>query len=252
MSRFWVVNMMLELRGIKKKFKKRYFLQGLDFKLNKGEIYGLLGPNGAGKTTTLKILAGLISFDSGEIMIDDKPYNWESTELKRMIAYVPDEPFLYSKLTGEEHMHFFADLYGIPARDRDKKFDYYFKYFEFESYKKELVESYSAGTRQKLVISQALMVEPKIILLDEPLASIDPLVARKFKLLLRETVKTGMIAIFATHILSLAQEISSRIGIIINGKIIVEGSIEELINLSAQESLEDFYFKTVMKYDQSD
>jgi ABC-2 type transport system ATP-binding protein len=242
---------MLELCEIKKKYKQRYALQGLRFKLSRGEIYGLLGPNGAGKTTTLKILAGLISTDGGDIIIDGQFYDWESTRLKRMIAYVPDEPFLYSKLTGEEHMHFFADLYGIPFRDRENKFDYYFKYFEFESYRKELVESYSAGTRQKLIISQALMVEPKILLLDEPLVSIDPLVGRKFKALLRETTKSGMITIFATHILSLAQQVCSRVGIIINGKIVVEGSIKELIDLSSQESLEDFYFKTVMKHDNS-
>jgi len=240
---------MIELCDIKKKYRQRPALQGLRFKLNPGEIYGLLGPNGAGKTTTLKILAGLISTDGGDIIIDGQSYNWESTRLKRMISYVPDEAFLYDKLTGEEHMHFFADLYSIPARGRNKIIDYYFKYFEFESYRKELVESYSAGTRQKLIISQALMVEPRILLLDEPLVSIDPLVGRKFKVLLREMAKTGMITVFATHILSLAQEISSRIGIIINGKIVVEGSIKELINLSNQESLEDFYFETVMKHD---
>lgn len=240
---------MIELRDVKKKYRQRPALQGLGFKLNQGEIYGLLGPNGAGKTTTLKILAGLISTDGGDIIIDGQSYNWESTRLKRLISYVPDEAFLYEKLTGEEHMHFFADLYGIPVQGRDEKINYYFKYFEFESYQKELVESYSAGTRQKLIISQALIVEPRILLLDEPLVSIDPLVGRKFKILLREMAKTGMITVFATHILSLAQEISSRIGIIINGKIVVEGSIKELINLSNQESLEDFYFQTVMKYD---
>jgi ABC-2 type transport system ATP-binding protein len=240
---------MLELCEIKKKYKQRYALRGLGFKLSRGEIYGLLGPNGAGKTTTLKILAGLISTDGGDIIVDGEPYSWESSRLKRMISYVPDEAFLYDKLTGEEHLHFFADLYGIPARDRNEKLKYYFDYFEFESYRKELVESYSAGTRQKLIISQALMVEPKILLLDEPLVSIDPLVGRKFKVLLREMAKTGMITVFATHILSLAQEISSRIGIIINGKIVVEGSIDELINLSDQESLEDFYFQTVIKHD---
>jgi ABC-2 type transport system ATP-binding protein len=242
---------MIEVIDLKKKFGFRPALQGVGFKLNKGEIYGLLGPNGAGKTTTLKILAGLISHDEGIININGKRYNWASRELKRLIAYVPDQPFLYAKLTGEEHMHFYADLYEIPEVDRDEKFDFYFKYFEFEAYKKELIESYSAGTRQKLVISQALMVNPKIILLDEPLVSIDPLVGRKFKNLLREISKKGTIALFATHILSLAQEISTRIGIIIDGKIRVEGSISELVNLSKNENLEDFYYRTVMEYDWS-
>lgn len=241
----------LEIINLKKSFGSRPALRGVGFKLKKGEIYGLLGPNGAGKTTTLKILSGLLSHDEGIITMNGKRYTWDSGELKRLIAYVPDEPFLYSKLTGEEHMHFYADLYGISKKGRDEKFDFYFKYFEFESYRKELIESYSAGTRQKLVISQALMVDPQIILLDEPLVSIDPLVGRKFKNLLREISKKGTISIFATHILSLAQEISTRIGIIIEGKIRVEGSIPELINLSSKENLEDFYFKTVMEYDRS-
>lgn len=242
---------MLEIIDLKKNFGSRTALQGVRFKLNKGEIYGLLGPNGAGKTTTLKILAGLISHDEGMINLNGEPYTWDSRELKKLIAYVPDEPFLYTKLTGEEHMNFYADLYGISKKSRDEKFDFYFKYFEFESYKKELIESYSAGTRQKLVISQALMVEPRIILLDEPLVSIDPLVGRKFKKLLREISKKGTISLFATHILSLAQEISTRIGVIIDGKIRVEGSMSELINLSDNENLEDFYFRTVMEYDRS-
>jgi ABC-2 type transport system ATP-binding protein len=242
---------MLQLIDIRKSFNKRPALQGLNFTLKKGEIYGLLGPNGAGKTTALKILAGLISLDGGQILINDQHYDWKSSDLKRMISYVPDEPFLYSKLTGEEHLHFYADLYHIPQKDREERFDFYFDYFEFESYRKELVESYSAGTRQKLVISQALMVNPTILLLDEPLVSIDPLVGRKFKELLKRIASDGTIAIVATHILSLAREISTRIGIIIKGRIRVEGSISELIGRATDEKLEDFYFDTVMKYDRS-
>ena len=242
---------MLQLINIHKNFNKRPALQGLSFTLKRGEIYGLLGPNGAGKTTTLKILAGLISLDGGRILIDNQPYNWQSSDLKKLVAYVPDEPFLYPKLTGEEHLNFFADLYRIPRKDREKQIDFYFDYFEFQSYRRELVESYSAGTRQKLVIAQALMVNPAILLLDEPLVSIDPLVGRKFKVLLKQIAEKGTIAIVATHILSLAREISSRIGIIIKGKIRVEGSIPELIGRATDEELEDFYFETVMKYDRS-
>lgn len=240
---------MLEVINLKKSYNARPALRGLNFKLGRGEIYGLLGPNGAGKTTTLKILAGLISVDSGEIKIYGESYDWENSAIKQSISYVPDEPFLYSKLTGEEHLHFFADLYKIPIKEREKKLNFYFKYFEFESYRLELVENYSAGTRQKLLISQALLVEPKILLLDEPLASIDPLVGKKFKNHLKEISKKGTIVIFATHILSLAQEVSNKIGIIVNGKIRVEGILQELLKDSAEKNLEDFYFKTVLKYD---
>jgi len=242
---------MLEIRQLVKYFNSSPALRGINLQLKKGEVYGLLGPNGAGKTTTLKILAGLISPDSGEIFINGEPYHRDHRQLKQIIAYVPDQPFVYPKLTGEEHLHFFADLYKLPSSQRMEKFDFYFRYFEFEVYRHELVETYSAGTRQKLLLTQALMVEPQILLLDEPLTSIDPLVARKFKTLLKKVSSGGTIALFATHILSLAREVSRRLGIIIDGKIITEGTIDELLNISAgnEQDLEEFYFNTVMTYE---
>lgn len=242
---------MLEIRQLAKHFNGRPALQGINLQLKKGEIYGLLGPNGAGKTTTLKILAGLISPNSGEIYVNGVPYHRDHSELKHSIAYVPDQPFVYPKLTGEEHLHFFADLYRLPSSERKEKFDFYFRHFEFEEFRCELVETYSAGTRQKLLLSQALMVEPRILLLDEPLTSIDPLVARKFKTLLNNVSGNGTVVLFATHILSLAQEVSHRLGIIIDGKIITEGTLENLLKISAghRENLEEFYFNTVMTYE---
>lgn len=242
---------MVDIQGLKKSFNGRPALQGINFRLSGGEVYALLGPNGAGKTTTLKIMSGLLSSDEGRILIDGEGYNRHNMNLKRMIAYVPDQPFVYAKLTGEEHLHFFADLYKIPRNRRKDKFDFFFKYFEFEIYRHELVETYSAGTRQKLLISQALLVEPRILLLDEPLVSIDPLVGRKFKILLKEFSDKGTITLFATHILSLAQEVSHRIGILVNGKIIREGSVAELLKISQGQTLEDFYFHTVMEHEKS-
>lgn len=242
---------MLEIHGLIKTYNEHPALRGIDLKLEKGEVYGLLGPNGAGKTTTLKILAGLISPDSGDIFVNGERYHRDHSNLKQIISYVPDQPFVYPKLTGEEHLHFFADLYKIPRAKRKEKFDFFFDYLEFELYRFELVETYSAGTRQKLLISQALMVEPEILLLDEPLTSIDPLVARKFKQLLKKLSVDGTIILFATHILSLAQEVSRRIGIIIDGKIITQGSLEELLKVSQGQDLEEFYFNTVMNYEKS-
>lgn len=240
---------MLEVKNLVKTFGKRKALNELSFHLEKGEIYGLLGPNGAGKTTTLKILAGLLLLDSGEIRIKGEIYHRDNTDIKRLISYVPDEGFVYEKLSGEEHLHFYADLYKIPNSAREEKFDFFFKYFEFESYRHELVETYSSGTKQKLLLSQAFLVEPQILLLDEPLASIDPLVARKFKNYLKEISRGGTVVLFATHILPLAQEVSSRIGVIINGTIAAEGSLDKLLQMSSNRNLEDFYFNTVMKYE---
>jgi len=240
---------MLEVTHLKKKFGKREALKDISFSLAPGEIYGLLGPNGAGKTTTLKVLAGLLAADGGRVVIDGVPYHREHHELKKRIAYVPDQPFLYTKLSGEEHLNFFMDLYKISYARRKEKIDFFFKYFEFEEYRTELVENYSAGTRQKLLIAQALAVEPKLLLLDEPLVSIDPLVGKKFKIYLSEVARQGTAVLFATHILTLAQEICRRIGIIVDGRIIVQGGLGELMSLAGQSSLEEFYFQTVLNHE---
>jgi ABC-2 type transport system ATP-binding protein len=235
----------LDVRSLRKSYAGRLALAGVDFSLPCGEIYGLLGPNGAGKTTTLKILAGLLTHDGGQVIVDGCPLNRDDAQLRRRIAYVPDQPFLYSKLTGDEHLNFFADLYAVPARGRRERADFLFDYFEFEEYRYELVEHYSAGTRQKLLIAQALLVEPALLLLDEPLVSIDPLVGRKFKRLLKETAAGGTTILFATHILSLAQEVCRRIGIIVDGRIVAEGDVGELMSRAGGD-LEEFYFQTVM------
>jgi len=240
---------MLQVTNLQKKFGKREALKDVTFTLVAGEIYGLLGPNGAGKTTTLKILAGLLAPDGGRIIVDGQPYHREHHELKRRIAYVPDQPFLYYKLSGEEHLNFYMDLYKIPYAQRQEKIAFFFKYFEFEEYRTELVENYSAGTRQKLLIAQALAVEPKLLLLDEPLVSIDPLVGRKFKLYLGEVARAGTAVLFATHILTLAQEVCRRIGIIVDGRIIVQGGLTQLMDLAGQVSLEEFYFQTVLHHE---
>ncbi len=240
---------MLHITDLRKSFGKRQALKGVSFSLAAGETYGLLGPNGAGKTTTLKALAGLLAPDGGRILVEGTPYQREDSRLKRLIAYVPDQPFLYYKLSGEEHLHFFMDLYRIPYARRREQCDFFFKYFEFEEYRNELVENYSAGTRQKLLISQALAVGPRLLLLDEPLVSIDPLVGKKFKLYLRDVAARGTAILFATHILSLAQEVCRRIGILVDGRIIVQGALAELMALAGQESLEEFYFQTVLRHE---
>jgi len=241
---------MLALRRLTKSYHRIIALDGLDFSLKKGEIYALLGPNGAGKSTTLKILAGLISADSGEIRYLGSPVNpRDDLKYKGKIAYVPDEPFLYSKLTGEEHLHLYGDLYHLSGPVRKKKIDFFFDYFEFSAYRHRLTESFSAGTKQKLLLAQALMVDPEILLLDEPLMSIDPLVSRQCKRYLKEVASRGTIILFATHILPLALEVSRRIGIIFKGKILHEIQPDELANIKDPRDLESRYTGIITRHD---
>lgn len=233
---------MLSINQLCKNYNQIRALQDLSFHLDSGDIFGLLGPNGAGKSTTLKILAGLLSPDSGEIRFSGTPvFPRTDNHFRRRIAYVPDEPFLYPKLTGEEHLYLHADLYGVDRSATRRQADYFFSYFDYERYRHRLTETYSAGTKQKLLLSQALLVQPRILLLDEPLMSVDPLISRRCKKYLKELAAEGTIILFATHILPLALEVSHRIGIITQGYIRQEITAEELTNIKDPGTLESRY-----------
>ena len=178
---------MLEVTNLQKKFGNREALKDVTFSLAPGRDLRAAGAERGGQDHHAEDpgrAAGRRRRRASSSTA--RPYHREHHELKRPIAYVPDQPFLYYKLTGEEHLNFYQDLYKIPYAKRREKIDFFFKYFEFEEYRTELVENYSAGTRQKLLIAQALAVEPKLLLLDEPLVSIDPLVGKKFKKYLKE------------------------------------------------------------------
>ena len=238
---------MLELVKLQKSYGKTQALKGLNLKLNRGDIYGLLGPNGAGKTTTIKILASLLKADSGEILLDGREFDPSLPENKQRVAYVPDQGFLYGKLSGEEHLDFYADLYRMPAEGRREEMDRYFELFEFESYRHQLVESYSAGTRRKLMLTQAFLVHPRILLLDEPLTSLDPLVSRKVSLEISRFAEQGGLVLLATHILDIARTICQTIGVIVSGRMVREiGRSESGSFPGSTEALEALYFDTVL------
>jgi len=242
---------MLEIKNLTKSYGRKVALKSISLSIERGEIFGLLGPNGAGKTTTLKILAGLLQADAGEIFFKGQKFSRENYPLRFAVAYAPDQSYLYGKLTGEEHINFYADLYHLPKEKREK-INFFFEFFEFEEFRHLLVETYSAGTKQKLLLAQALLVEPELLLLDEPLISIDPLVSRKIRLYLQDCARQKMAIIFATHILSFASQICTRIGIIIDSRIITCGTVEQLLAEAGQTDLEEFYFRKVMEYAASD
>lgn len=239
---------MLKMENVVKRYPGRTALSGMSLTVSPGEMYVLLGPNGAGKTTTLRILAGLTDFDSGVIHIGGGLYRREDPQCRRQVAYVPDQPFLYARLTGEEHARFYADLYGIPESDRGVRLDFFFNHLEFADYRHELVEHFSTGTRQKLLLTQALMVRPRLLLLDEPLVSVDPLVSRKVKALLRREAGRGAAVLFATHLLSLAADVADRIGIIVNGAIQREIA-GPTWRAPGSPDLEDWYTRTVEEHE---
>jgi len=239
---------MLELIDLKKNYGQAEALKGLSLHLKAGEIYGLLGPNGAGKTTTIKILASLLKIDGGQICLGNQPFDPSKIENKKKIAYVPDQGFLYGKLSGEEHLNFYADLYRVSLEHRAQEMDYFFDLFEFEAYRHQLVDSYSAGTKRKLMLAQGFLVHPQILLLDEPLTSLDPLVSRKVSLHIAEFAKRGGRVILATHILDIARTICHTIGIIVAGRLVRELSRDQSGSFpGSTEALESLYFDTVLK-----
>ncbi len=238
---------MLELIELRKNYGATEALKGLSLRLKAGEIYGLLGPNGAGKTTTIKILASLLKADAGQIRLDGQPFDPSLLENKKKVAYVPDQGFLYGKLSGEEHLNFYADLYRMPLGKRDEEIDNYFKLFEFEAYRHQLVESYSAGTKRKLMLAQGFLVHPQILLLDEPLTSLDPLVSRKVSIHVADFARQGGLVILATHILDIARTICQTIGVIVAGRMVREISRDDSGSFpGSTEALEAMYFETVL------
>ena len=239
---------MLELIDLQKNYGPVQALKGLNLQVKRGEIYGLLGPNGAGKTTTIKILASLLHADGGKIQLDGQDFDPTLTDNKKKVAYVPDQGFLYGKLSGEEPLHFYADLYRMPMRQRQQEIDFYFDLFEFAAYRDQLVESYSAGTKRKLMLAQGFIVHPQILLLDEPLTSLDPLVSRKVALHVADFANRGGLVILATHILDIARTICQTIGVIVSGRMVREirrGQAGEFPG--STEALEALYMDTVLQ-----
>jgi ABC-2 type transport system ATP-binding protein len=188
----------------------------------------VLGPNAAGKTTTIKMLAGLLRPTAGEVLIGGHDMRREPEKAKSLLAYVPDFPFLYDKLTAAEFMQFVGDIFRLDRADITRRAGLLFEKFHLEEYHHELTENLSHGTRQRLVIASALLHDPQVFVIDEPMVGLDPMHARIVKQEFRERVSAGMTMFLSTHQLSVAEEVSDRIGIIHHGKLIALGTVAEL------------------------
>lgn len=217
----------------------------LNLEVKAGEIYGFLGPNGSGKTTTIRMLTGLLEPTSGEAFICGYEINKEPARAKALLAYVPDEPKIYGKLTAREFLDFMADLYRMPPDYAREQAARLLAFFELTERADELLEGYSHGMRQKVVLAAALIHRPRVLLMDEPTVGLDPRSARLLKNVLQELARQGAAVFVSTHILEIAERMCHRVGILQEGKLIAQGSPEELRRQVGHddESLEDIFLE---------
>ncbi len=220
---------MIQIENVTKLYGETLAVDGLDLHVNSGECFGLLGPNGAGKTTTMKMLAGLLVPTSGALSIGGFDVQKQPMEAKKIIGFVPDKPFIYEKLTGEEFLEFIRDIYqvnGDPAVI--EKQNRLIEMFSLNGRLNELVESFSHGMRQKLIIISALIHNPKALIIDEPMVGLDAKGMSQVKGLFRELAAEGSTVLVSTHTMAIAEEICDRIAILRKGKIIAMGAMEQL------------------------
>lgn len=217
----------LHLRGLCKQFG-RPAVDQLDLTVQRGELYALLGPNGAGKTTTLRMVAGLLAPDAGTIDVLGVDLASAPARAKQYIAYLPDEPMLYAKLKPTEYLEFVAGLWGVDATVAEARARKLLDWLDLTAHAHELTEGFSRGMKQKLALAGALIHEPQLLILDEPLTGLDAAAARQVKDLLLEHTRKGGTVLLTTHILEVAERMAQRIGIIQHGKLIAEGTLEQL------------------------
>jgi ABC-2 type transport system ATP-binding protein len=217
----------LVLRSLTKNFG-RPAVDGLDLSVAGGEFYALLGPNGAGKTTTLRMVAGLLPADSGDIRIFGIDARRRPIEAKRIVAWLPDEPMLYDKLDPLEYLEFVAGLWSVEGSRAERLARELLESLGLWPHRRERCEGFSRGMKQKVALAGALIHEPRLLMLDEPLTGLDAGAARQVKDILTERVRTGATVIMTTHILEVAERLANRIGIIARGKMIAEGTLNEL------------------------
>jgi ABC-2 type transport system ATP-binding protein len=236
---------MIELRSLTKRYGSFTAVNGVDLDVPRGELFGFLGPNGAGKTTTLRIIAGILRPSSGTVRIGGIDISADPVAAKQKLGFIPDRPFIYEKLTGVEFLRFVAGLYGQSGADVERRGRELLALFDLEEWQDELVESYSHGMRQKLIISSAFVHKPEVIVVDEPMVGLDPKAARTLKDLFREYTRRGNTIMMSTHTLEVAQTLCDRIAIIQRGVIRASGTMNEL-RASAESGvtgLEDIFLR---------
>ncbi len=236
---------MIRLEGLTKTYGKFVAVDNIDLHVPRGTMFGFLGPNGAGKTTTLRIIAGIMRPTAGRVWLGGDDVLADPMAAKARLGFIPDRPFLYEKLTGAEFLRFVAGLYRQDGEVVEKRIDELLDVFELSQWKHELIESYSHGMRQKLIISSALIHRPECIVVDEPMVGLDPKAARLLKDIFRQFVDRGGTVLMSTHTLEVAETMCDRISIIQEGKIVAQGTMADLREQTAagDASLEELFLK---------
>lgn len=234
----------IHLDNVSKSFNGFYAVKDLSLEIREGEFFAFLGPNGAGKTTTIKMLAGLLRPTEGRALLGGFDIQTHPTEAKRLIGHIPDTPYLYEKLSGREFFHFIGDLHEIDRDEQDRQRRRFFEMFSLEQAADRLIENYSHGMRQKLCFSVALMHNPRVLIVDEPMVGLDPRSSRIVKDLLKAECARGVTIFLSTHQLSVAEELCDRLGIITRGRLRFLGRMDELRDQTHQDgTLEDLFLE---------
>jgi ABC-2 type transport system ATP-binding protein len=235
---------LIQLAGLTKRYGDFTAVAGMDLSVRRGELFGLLGPNGAGKTTTLRMIAGILQPTAGTIASGGVSRANAPVAAKSRLGFIPDRPFIYEKLTGTEFLRFVGGLYGQGGDEIDRRGAELLALFDLVDWKDELVESYSHGMRQKLIIASAFVHRPEVIVVDEPMVGLDPKAARLLKDLFRAYVDRGNTIVMSTHTLEVAETLCDRIAIVQNGKIVAMGTMTELRDSTGYDSgLEDLFLR---------
>jgi ABC-2 type transport system ATP-binding protein len=235
-------NLAIGLCNVRKSYGRHVAVEGLSLEVPRGQLFAFLGPNGAGKTTTIKMIVGLLRPDSGEVMVCGHQLGNNGLAAKAQLAYVPDQPFLYEKLTGREFLYFVAEMYQLKRADRDHTLTELIRRLDAAEYLDQLTESYSHGMKQKVVLAAALLHRPALLVIDEPMVGLDPRSVREVKDLLKEHTRAGGTVFMSTHTLDIAESLADRIGIINHGRLVAIGTLDELRLAARREhSLEEIF-----------
>ena len=236
---------MIRIINLRKQYGRLAAVDNLNIEVAPGEIFGFLGPNGAGKTTTIRVMMGILRASSGRVILGGHDVEQEPQQAKAIAGFIPDRPFIYEKLSGKEFLTFIAKLHRMESARLTRRIDELLEYFELANWQDELVEGFSHGMKQRLVLCAALVHEPRILIVDEPMVGLDPKGARTIKDLFRSLAKNGTTVFLSTHSISVAEEVCHRIGIIQKGHLIASGTMADIYRLARghDSNLEDVFLE---------